>query len=227
MKKKKISGVHRPVETGVWYKSIIEGQSKAEYYRHFIRKVTDLTTEHFGEEETRRVLKGIETKKVKITGIEAFLFDFIDISDPSLELYNTCSSTEEFLVKCLAAFKRRGEMGETDISICLFFLVLSDMLSKDENLSTFFVEKTIYSLLTSLMTISGKSPYIISIIEPKWARKISEQLGLDFKKYSTVLKTIFYTNENLKAATKNCRAFLPPIKVIYPIYEDNRDYQLR
>lgn len=211
----------------VWYRKLIEGKTKAEFYRHFMKKVNTIITQHFGESETLRVLKGLETKRIKVTGIESFLFDLNDISDPSLELYNTCSSTEEFLTKSIAFFKRRAEMGETGIVVSRFFLVLSDLLAKDHNLSNFYIEKAIYALMASFITTTDKSPYIISIIEPKWGKEICSHLGLNFTKYGDVLRAIFTTNETLMASIKNCRAFLPPIKVIYPIYEDNRDYQLR
>ena len=35
MTKKKINGILKtPKETGTWYKSLIEGKNRAEYYRH-------------------------------------------------------------------------------------------------------------------------------------------------------------------------------------------------
>ena len=227
MTKKTKSGVQKRVkETGTWYRKLIEGKSKADYYRHFIKKVNDLTTEYFGEDESLRVLKGIESHKLQIVGIEAFLFDYNDISDPSLTLYNECKTVDELLVKSIAHFKRRGEMGETDISIQHFFLALSDLITTDEDFTPFYLERAIYSFVTSLITTIDKSPYVFTIIEPKWAAEIGRQLGLNLSKYSYVISILFSTMENLRENTKNCKAFLPAIKVIYPVYEDHRGEQL-
>ena len=97
----------KPNNKEIWYKSLIDGQSKAEYYRHFIRKLNNITTEYFGEDETRRVLKAIESQRVKVPGIESFLFNHKDIRDPSLSLYNTCKSIEEYVARSIVYFKQR------------------------------------------------------------------------------------------------------------------------
>ena len=54
-----------PKETGTWYKSLIEGKTKAEYYRHFIKKLNDIITEHFGSDEAKRVLNAIKSGKIQ------------------------------------------------------------------------------------------------------------------------------------------------------------------
>lgn len=225
-KKIKSGGRKRVKETGTWYKKLIEGKAKADYYRHFIKKVKDLTTEYFGEDESLRVLKGIESHKLQIVGIEAFLFDYNDISDPSLTLYNECKTIDEFLIQSIARFKRRGELGETDISIQHFFLALSDLLATNDTFTPFYLEGAIYSFISSLITTVDKSPYILAVIEPKWAAEIGKQLGLNMSKYTHVVGTLFSTLENLRESTKKCKAFLPAVKILYPVYEDHRGDQL-
>ena len=117
MTKKRTITRKTPKETGTWYKSLIEGKAKAEYYRHFIKKLNDIITEYFGADEALRVLKAIGSQKIQVTGIQSFLFDFNNINDPSLELYNTCKTVEEFTIKSILNFKKRAERGESSILI--------------------------------------------------------------------------------------------------------------
>ena len=227
MTERKTSGVRKQTkETGTWYKSLIEGKAKAEYYRHFIKKINDLTTKYFGEQEAQRILRGINSKKIQVTGIEAFLFDYNDISDPSLTLYNECSSIDEFLIKSIAMFKRRGEMGETNINIQNFFLVLSDMVSSNLTYNSETLERILYSFISSLLTTTDKSPYAFLIIEPSWASEIGGQLGLNLKKYCAVIETFFNVVDRISENTKNCKAFIPSVKIAYPVFEDYRGQQL-
>lgn len=226
MKKKKTAGNRRPRETGTWYKSLIEGKAKAEYYRHFIKKLNDIITENFGDKETKRVLKGLDSKKITIPCVETFLFDYEDISDPSFVLFNTCRTVDEFIIKSLLNFKKRAERGETNIVIKDFFLVLADLL-KDEELYTLDIIKDILkSFLVSLVTVADRSPYTFVLIEPQWAKEIEKQLGLASGKYGTIVLNILNIFQELMNDVANVRACLPAIKIVYPVYYDTRDNQL-
>ena len=129
MRDKKNTGeIKKPKETGTWYRSLIEGKTKTEFYKAFIKKVNKLITENFGEAEATRVLQAIDQKKIEIIGIENFLFDFNDISDSSLNFCDTSKCLEEFITKSILSFKKKREMGEKNIFIKEFFLALSDIL---------------------------------------------------------------------------------------------------
>ena len=193
MTKKKTSGnPKKPRETGTWYRTLLEGHAKSEFYKHFMAKIRDISTEYFGSKETTRVLKALETSKIQIPSIEIFLFDSSDINDQSLQLYNTCKSIEEFVTKSIINFKKRAETGETEIEIKEFFFVLTDLFQTNELCSELFLKDLLKSFVISLITVRNKSPYVFTIIEPKWAKKVGEQLNL---------KTKAVLNENLKRVT--------------------------
>ena len=227
MKNKKENGTQKkPKETGTWYKSLIEGKVKAEYYRHFIKKLNDIITEHFGKDEALRVLKAIETQKIQVPGIESFLFDFNDISDPSLELYNRCRTVDEFITESIIFFKKRAERGETNICIKDFFLVLADLLKTNELYPPLTIKEILRNFIFSLITVADKSPYNFIIIEPKWAKEICLRLGLDAQQYKIIFSSIVEIFKELMFQIKDIRAFLPTTKIIYPVYYDARDNQL-
>ena len=222
---KKTNGVRTPKETGTWYKSLIEGKSKAEYYRHFIKKINDIATEYFGDKEAIRTLKALESKKIQIPNIEMFLFDFNDISDPSLGLYNTCKSPEEFILQSILYFKKRAETGETGIYIKDFFLVLADLL-KTDFYSESIIQELLKNFITSLITTQKTSPYSFVIIEPQWSKEIGSKIGLDTSKYQWIFRSLLSLYQEFMNNIKNIKAFLPSLKIIYPVYYDIRDNQL-
>ena len=227
MREKKINGTKkRPKETGTWYKSLIEGKAKAEYYRHFIKKLNDIITEYFGSDETKRVLKGVESSKIQIPCIETFLFDHEDISDPSLSLYNTCKSVDELITKSIINFKKRAERGENNINIKDFFFILADLLQDDKLYPLQTIKDIFKSFITSLITVVNSSPYSFIIVEPKWAKEIGTKLGLNTSRYEPVVVNFLYVFQDIMETLKDSRAYLPAIKIVYPVYYDVRDNQL-
>lgn len=226
MTKKKTKDTKIPKETGTWYRSLIEGHAKSEFYRHFIVKLNKIITEHFGEDETLRVLKAIDKKRIEIVGIEAFLFDHNDISDPSIVLYNTCKSVEEFVIKSIINFKKRATLGETNIAIKDFFIVLSDLLKTNDLCSDEYIKGILKNFVTSLITTWDRSPYSFILIEPRWAKQVGNQLNLSTLKYSNIIFKLLEIIQELKANTTGVIAYIPPVKVIYPVYYDTRDSQL-
>ena len=224
--KRKPGAPNKPTNTGTWYKSLIEGKSKAEYYRHFLKKLNDIITEYFGAAEALRVLKAVDTGKITVPGIESFLFDFNDVSEQSCELYNTCKSAEEFVTKSIISFKKRAETGETDIYIKDFFFVLADLLSDTEKYPPMRIKEILTNFMTSLITIANKSPYVLIITEPEWAKEIGEIIGFNAKSYSSIGPTLILVIQELMEQVKDIRAYLPQIRIIYPVYYDVRDNQL-
>lgn len=226
-KRKTTNGVPKtPKETGTWYKSLIEGKNKAEYYRHFIKKINDISAKYFGVDETNRVMKALESQKIQVMGIESFLFDFNDISDPTMQLYGTCKSAEELLAKSIIYFKGRAEKGETNIPVQNFFLILSDLLANDVLYTKARIRELIKNLVTSLITVRDKTPYNFIILEPKWASAIGEKLGLNETKYCTVFYMLLSVIQELMDYVKSIRAYLPTLKILYPVYYSVRDNQL-
>jgi hypothetical protein len=189
-------------------------------------KIRDISTEYFGSKETTRVLKALETSKIQIPSIEIFLFDSSDINDQSLQLYNTCKSIEEFVTKSIINFKKRAETGETEIEIKEFFFVLTDLFQTNELCSELFLKDLLKSFIISLITVRNKSPYVFTIIEPKWAKKVGEQLNLKTDKYEYVFRNTLKVIQEIMDTVKNIRAFLPLIKIVYPVYHDVRENQL-
>ena len=216
----------KPRETGTWYRSLIEGQNKAEYYRHFTKKLRDIIAENFGEAETRRVLKALETSAIQIPSIETFLFDYNDINETSLTLYNTCNSIDEFMTKSIIALKKRSETGETNIPIRDFFFILSDMLKTNELCPASTIEAALKNFVTALITIKDKSPFDFTLVEPQWAKEIGKQLGLNTDKYFFIFKTLLSILQALMYEIKDIRAYLPTLQIIYPVYYDVRDNQI-
>ena len=230
MTKKKTRGnkgtPRTPKETGTWYRNLLEGHAKAEFYKHFTAKLRNITTEYFGEKETIRVLKAIETQKITIPSIESFLFDFNDISDPSLELYNTCNSVEEFLTKSIISFKKRAETGETGIVIKDFLFIMSDLLVTNDLYPEIRIKELLRNFIMALITVRDKSPYNFIAIAPKWAEEIGEQLGLNAKKYEFLFRNTLIAFQELLDTLKGTRAFLPNIQIAYPVFHDTRENQI-
>lgn len=226
MTKKRTTGAKSPKETGTWYKSLIEGKSKAEYYRHFIKKLNDIITQYFGADEAMRTLKAVESQKLQVVGIESFLFDFNNISDPSLELYNTCKSLDEFVTKSIVNFKKRGETGETNILIKTFFLVMADLSRSRDKYTQLQVQEILRKFITSLITVRDKSPYLFAVIEPQWAAQIGKKLGLNTSGYETLFINTLTVFEEIMEQLKDTRAYLPALQILYPVYYDVRDNQL-
>lgn len=225
--KKRVKSNEKPKETGTWYKSLIEGKNKAEYYRHFTSKLNSIIVEYFGEKEAVRVLKAVQSGKIQIPSIESFLFDFEDINDSSLTLYNTCKTVDEFVAKSIIALKKRAETGETDIPVIYFFLALADILQTNELCSVSFIQETLKNFIMSLITVKDKNPYQLTLIEPKWAREIGEKLGLNMKKYSDVFSRTLLIIDNIMDQVRDIRAYLPNIQFIYPVYHSARENQIQ
>lgn len=223
---KEAKGQKETKKLRTWYKSLIDGQSKAEYYRHFLKKVNDVATEYFGETEAKRVLKTLKSNKIKIPSIESFLFDSADISENSLQLFNTCKSTEEFVAKSIIYFKKRAEMGETNIFIRDFFLILADLLKTNELYLEPIIKEIIRNFISSLITATETTPYCFVIIEPKWAKEIGDQLNLNTEKYKWIFIYTLEAMQEIMSNVKDIRAYLPDIKIVYPLYHDARENQL-
>ena len=224
--KKTNGGRKTPKETGTWYRSLIEGKAKAEYYRHFVKKLNDIITGHFGQAEAQSVLRAINSGKIQVPGIEMFLFDHEDISDPSLILYNTCTSAEEFITQYIIYLKKRWEKGEGSIYINLFLLVITDLLNDTQTYTPVIIRELFRTFIVSLITTTTKSPYNFIIIEPKWALKIGEQLDLNIKNYEGTLLTFLSVFEEVFKNVENIKAYLPSIKIVYPVYYSARENQL-
>lgn len=182
-------------------------------------------SEYYGSAEAKRVLKAIETHKIQVPSIEMFLFDYNDVSDPSLLLYNTCKSVEEFITQSIINFKKRAEMGETNIIIQEFFLIITDLL-KSDNSTSVTIKELFRTFITALITATNQSPYNIVIIEPTWAKEISKNLGLEIKGYENNLLLFFSVFEEIFNSIKNIKGYLPSVKVVYPVYHDTRENQL-
>ena len=81
-KEKKPMAAQKNLEKqGLGTRTLLEGHAKSEFYKHFMAKIRDISTEYFGSKETTRVLKALETSKIQIPSIEIFLFDSSDIND--------------------------------------------------------------------------------------------------------------------------------------------------
>ena len=53
---------------------------------------------------------------------------------------------------------------------------------------SYSLKNLLKSFIISLITIRNKSPYVFTIIEPKWAKKVGEQLNLKTDKYEYVFR---------------------------------------
>lgn len=226
MTKKRTITRKTPKETGTWYKSLIEGKAKAEYYRHFIKKLNDIITEYFGADEALRVLKAIGSQKIQVTGIQSFLFDFNNINDPSLELYNTCKTVEEFTIKSILNFKKRAERGESSILIKEFFLVLADLLKSNDLYPEGRIREILKNFVSSLIVATEGSPYEFALIEPEWAKEIAKKIGLNNQRYYRIASLLLDVTRELMQNVIDIKAYLPRIKIIYPVYYDTRENQL-
>lgn len=215
------------VETGTWYRSLIEGRARAEYYRRFTKKLHDTIVKYFGKDECKRVFECLDSGRIEVTGIEAFLFNNDDISDPSLQLYNKCETINEVVSKSITVFKRRAEMGEAGINIRELFFVLADSLKGRPSNSITIIRNLMRSLITPLITVMEKSPYVITLIDHRWASEISEKVGMSMSHYSAVAGAFLSEFNEISKELSSSRASLPKVQVLFPVYEDNRDHQLR
>lgn len=211
------------------YYSILHKETAQIFFDRFIGVLSKNLEKFFGEEEARRVLECLGTKKLRIISPENFLYSPLDISDNSLELYNTCNSIDEFFYKSLMNFKKRAESGETDIEVREFFFAFIDYIStrKKEVLEE-DINKYTKMLLATFTNVRHPSPFVLRILEPHLKPLIEEKTGLNLALYGKFIRSFFKAFKELTIKPDpilDKTLYLPRIEVIYPVYEDARGNQ--
>lgn len=211
------------------YYSILHKETAQIFFDRFIGVLNKNLEKFYGEEEARRVLTCLGTKKLRIISPENFLYSPLNISDNSLELYNTCKSMDEFFYKSLMNFKKRAEGGETDIEVREFFFALIDYISthKDTILEE-DINKYTKTLLATFINVRHPSPFIIRILEPHLRPLIEEKTGLNMAGYGKFIRSFFKAFKELTLKPDPIlekTLYFPRIEVIYPVYEDIKSNQ--
>ena len=207
------------------YSSIMRKETVNIFYEKFWKRLIANLIKHFGNEEARKIQGAVQSNVVKIESVESYLFATSNLNDPSFELYNQCNSFEDFYVKSMVNLKRRVENGETDIIIREFFLVLIDMLSKENcivpnnNLCNF-----LKFFITFLTNVSHISPFTIQILDPYYALQIQDTLGLDLSKANEFLETFLLCYNELAQGkhTLPVSTFLPKVQLVFPAYKETK-----
>ena len=211
------------------YYSILHKESAQTFFNRFIGVINKNLIKFFGEEEAVKVLRRLENKQLKIISPENFLYSPNNISDNSLELYNTCNSIDEFFYKSLLNFKKRAEAGETDIEVREFFFAIIDYIATyKKELPEDKINNYMKILLATFINVRHPSPFIIRILEPHLRDLVAEKTGLDMKGYGVFIRSFFKAFQELTLKPDpilNKTLYFPRIEIIYPIYEDVRSNQ--
>lgn len=201
-------------------KKLIEGRVHQEFITQLLKKTSLLITQYFGEAESKRVMEVLETGRVKICNTETFLFDKEGENDTSLTLYNQVKTIDEFIHKALIRFKKRAEIGHTNIVIKEFLFALADMLQNSKVTLIDNMEEKIKNFLMSLATIEEFCPYVIHIMEPRLAKEMGNLQGFEITSYTRVALMFLAAQKSLNQELKKTLVHLPEIKLVYPVYTD-------
>ena len=210
------------------YSAILRKETSLVFFERFSQKLNENLIKYFGSQEAQRVMRLLERGTLKITSPETFLYSSENIGDNSLNLYNTCESVEDFYYKSLIALKKRAEMGETDIELREFFLVLADMLDRDQtNITNMELSVWVKNLLTTLVNATHPSPYIMKFIDPRMRAEVEEQTGLNLKHYPKFFRAFLQAfNELAKGKyILPSSLFFPKLEFVFPVYKDTRQHQ--
>ena len=208
------------------YSSILRKEASAIFFERLSRKLALNIEKYFGKGESQRVIKLLGKGRLKIVSPETFLFSSENLNDSTLDLYNTCSSVEEFFYKGLMYFKKRAERGETDIVIREFLLAFADLFTKSRRvISQEELCEYIRTLIPTTVNATHPSPFAIELIEPRMRELLEETTGLDLTSYNRFIQTFLMEFQEFSRGEKAIipgSYFYPAINIVFPVYEDTR-----
>lgn len=208
------------------YGEISRSETSKIFFERFLKVLKERLEKFFGADESKRVLEAFGTGRVNIIGLENFLHPAFDINDKTLEIYNNCTSADEFFYKGLMYLKRQAETGNSHIVIREFILALIDMTKKSKyNISQEEMEPYIKTLFYSLSGATCESPFYIQILDPRFYKLVRNKLSLSFTRYGEFMYVFFKVYKELHSQVKDTST-LPKIEIIYPVYPNARDNQL-
>lgn len=210
------------------YSSILRKETSVKFFERFSEKLNENLIKYFGISEAQRIMTLLNRGTIKIVSPETFLYSSENIGDNSLELYNTCSTAEEFYYKSLLYFKKRAEMGETDIKIREFFLVLTELIHNEKGeIPEAKISSWIYNLLVTLINTTHVSPYILELPEPRMRKHIESYTGLNLINYPKFIRIFIqaYTELTRTKSILTNALFFPKINFMFPVYKDARIHQ--
>lgn len=212
------------------YGTIARRETSRIFFERFLGIIEKNLVKFFGEAESRRVLKILKKGQLRIVSPENFLYCGTDISDKSLEIYNTSKTVEEFFYKSMLYFKERAENGETDIEIREFFLALVDILAlqKYNSISDEDLGKYMRMLFTTLTNITHQSPFVVRILEPRLMSVVKESTELSTQCYNQVIRVFFTVFKEFitgQDSILSSKLYLPRIEIMYPVFHDARRNQ--
>lgn len=227
------------------YSTITRRLARPIFFERFWEKLEENLEKCCGKEKSEYLKELLKRGSIKIKSPETFIFAIKDISDTSIKWYNRAKSFDDFFFKSLLYFKKRAEIGETDITVREFFFTFIDALSNEDNRIS--DEKLSYYIKTLLMTLLNSthiSPFRIQVPEPFYAQQLQKYLGLDMSQSSRFYE-VFLTSfcelakdEQKSHVKKNnyrnddriipsINSFFPPIQIIYPAYRNTKKDQVR
>lgn len=216
----------RVTNTTFKYRTILQEETSKTFRKRLLHKINLNIVKNFGTEEAVRVMGLLNEGKITISNPELYLLSLKNISDNSLELYNTCNSFHEFYYKSLFRFKELAESGETNIEIKEFFLVLADILSKGSDLTPLGDICTLMkNLITTLSNVTHKSPFHLVLFDPSLFPFIEKATGLSTICYAKVIGAVLkacYELTTVEGSLPVEIAYPPKCDLVYPVYEDSR-----
>ena len=202
------------------FAKILRKEAREIFVKRMMHKVAVLMKRFCGEEETKRVISLLDKGYIGIDNSEHFLSVRRPCTDPSIKIYNECTSVEQFLNKVFYAFKELKEEETYYVPVQEFFFVLSDIIANKLVKKGKDLKPKINSIIDLFITVSYQSPFSIQILDEHLLDIAEKTVGLDLSKYYLALKYFVERIYNLK--TSKAGFCMPEIQLRYAIFNDVR-----
>lgn len=195
-----------------------------EYYTMFFKELNKRLKAAYGQEETVRILKNINNKKLKILNPEIFFNSYYTASDPAHRLYSQRKDLDSFLTLYTVRMQEFIRDRITSVDLPRFLLGISSMKSVVDTDEWLLCDPFKSFLKATMVAKPLKSPATFQLLDLKTALAISEKLGfrLSVKKYGAVCNQFIKAHYELQKTEYLNTVNFPKLEIVHAMYRDDR-----
>lgn len=208
-----------PYASTTYLSTIRENHKK--FIEKTIRVINTSLVKTVGKEQAVQVMKLIQERTLDLESPEGWKQVVRPTHDPSIELYKSCKSFEEFIFNFFHYIRNIELSCYANIVFKEFLFVVADMLAGDNPSLTIDVIKPYFNILASNYSVMMEnSNYYFQIVDRKLLKTVESVTGFDLTFYPEVVRlllTCIYQNHSTSPLIK-----LPQIEMHMAVCENSR-----
>ena len=190
----------------------------------FVKSLAKGLEKYFNKKASYRILSSLERGRLEIRNPEAFNSVFFQHGDPSLAIYQESKTFSEFFFKILDTYKEMVASGFSEIQVRELFMVMSDMLNRENKIiSKEILKPYIYAFVSLFSEQQNSCSYEIQVLDIYLKRDAEKVTGLNLESYGTVINMLFEAIAEFREFLT--KASMPHIALLLGIHEDTKILQ--